>query len=324
MLSWAAAPPARAQATALPPPFELQGHRGWRGRWPENTLAGFEAALRLGVDTLELDLGLSAEGVPVLSHDPTLNPALTRDASGRWLAARGPAVNTLTVAALQAYDVGRIDPASAYARDYPEQQAVDGARMPTLAALFERVHALGGSAVRYNIETKIDPRQPELTPAPEAFVHALLPVVRAAGVGARVTVQSFDWRTQALVRRQAPELGLGYLTVRARWLDNLADERWTAGLRLQDHGGSVPRLVRAAAGERPGVVWSPFHRNLDPASLGEARALGLRVVPWTVNDPADMQRLLDWGVDGLITDHPERLRERMAARGMPLPPALRG
>ena len=90
---------------------------------------------------------------------------------------------------------------------------------------------------------------------------------------------------------------------------------WTAGLRLQDHGGSVPRLVQAVGARN----WSPFHGDLTEALLAQAHALGLKVIPWTVNDAAVMDKLLDWGVDGLITDHPDRLRTVMARRGMPLP-----
>jgi glycerophosphoryl diester phosphodiesterase len=96
--------------------------------------------------------------------------------------------------------------------------------------------------------------------------------------------------------------------------DNLADARWTAGRALAAHG-SVPKLVQTAQAQ----VWSPFHGNLTRELLAEARALGMAVIPWTVNEPADIERLLDWGVDGLISDHPERVRDAMARRGLPLP-----
>ena len=117
--------------------FDLQGHRGTRGLMPENTLAAFERALEIGVTTLELDIAITADGVPVISHDPALNPALTRDRSGQWLKATGPLIRSLTLEQLQAYDIGRVDPASAYGRQFPLQQARDGERVPTLAALFK-------------------------------------------------------------------------------------------------------------------------------------------------------------------------------------------
>jgi glycerophosphoryl diester phosphodiesterase len=133
-------------------------------------------------------------------------------------------------------------------------------------------------------------------------------------------VQSFDWRTLIEARRIAPEIHTACLTIESPNFDTMRAAQdgaspWHAGLRAADHGGSVPRLVRAAGCGS----WSPFWRNLTPALLSEARALGLRVLPWTVNDPAQMASLLDMGVDGIITDYPDRLRGLMAQRGMPLP-----
>ncbi|HXE48553.1 MAG TPA: glycerophosphodiester phosphodiesterase family protein, partial [Ramlibacter sp.] len=117
--------------------FDLQGHRGTRGHAPENTLPAFERALRIGVSTLELDIGITADGVVVISHDPFLNPAITRDAQGRWLAGTsGPLIKSLTLAQLQTYDIGRIDPDTPYGKAFSTQQPRDGTRMPALAALF--------------------------------------------------------------------------------------------------------------------------------------------------------------------------------------------
>ncbi len=295
--------------------FDLQGHRGARGLAPENTLAAFERALAIGVSTLELDVGITADGVPVIVHDIALNPATTRDPAGRWITA-SPLVRSLTLEELQRFDVGRSDPASSYARPFATQAPSDGERIPTLASLFARVEELGADPVRFNIETKIDPRRPADTADPDAFVRAILDAVREAGVLERVTLQSFDWRTLLAARRLAPGLATACLTTQGGNADvRDAAGTWTAGLRLADHG-SVPRLVKAAGC----AVWSPNFRHLDRRSVGEAQDLGLQVIPWTVNQPGDMARLLDWGVDGLITDFPDRLRELMATRGLALPP----
>jgi glycerophosphoryl diester phosphodiesterase len=296
--------------------FDLQGHRGARGLAPENTLAAFRTALALGVDTLELDVGVTRDGVVVIAHDQRLNPNLTRDAAGRWLAEPGPSIHSLTLAELQRYDVGRLQPGTRYAQGFAEQRPADGERIPTLAALFEMVRAAGNTRVRFNIETKLTPLEPGLAPGPEAFAAAVLAVVESHGLRDRVSVQSFDWRTLQAVQRLAPGVATVALTARQPFLDNVGDARWTAGLRLADHGGSVPRLVKALGAG----CWSPFHGDLDEASLAEARALGLTVVPWTVNEPAQMERLVKWGVDGLITDHPDRLRAVLSRLGKPLPP----
>lgn len=288
--------------------FDLQGHRGARGLEPENTLPAFARALDLGVSTLELDVGVTADGVVVVSHDPALNPAITRDASGRWLAGRGPRLSTLGFAQLQAYDVGRIDPETPYARTFAQQQPRDGARIPSLAQVFA-LAAERGAPVRFNIETKLSPKQPDATVSVEAMTDAVLQAVDQAGLADRVTIQSFDWRSLQRVQQRAPHIPTAYLTS-----SNVKDPAWTAGLRPEDHG-SVPRLVKAAGG----ATWAPGMGTLSEALVKEAQALGLRVVPWTVNEPADMERLVDWGVDGLITDYPDRLRAVLQRRGMPLP-----
>jgi glycerophosphoryl diester phosphodiesterase len=297
--------------------FDLQGHRGARGLAPENTLAGFETALFVGVTTLELDIAISADGVPVIHHDPALNPDITRDASGRWLQARGPAIHHLTVAELQAWDVGRINPASRYALDFAEQAPRDGERIPTLAALFERVRALGAHGVRFNIETKLQPGSAVPSASPEMFVRAILDVVRAHGMAQRVSLQSFDWRTLQLVRQFAPGLPTVFLTAQLPPFDTVTSGDWTLGRRAADFDTTAD-MVAAASGK----TWSPHHSNLSQAVLRRARALNLRVIPWTVNEIADMERLIDWGVDGLITDRPDRLRAVMQQRGMVLPPRV--
>jgi glycerophosphoryl diester phosphodiesterase len=295
--------------------FDLQGHRGARGLAPENTLPAFERALQIGVTTLELDVGVTADGLVVIHHDPFLNPAIARDAGGQWLTgSKGPLIRSLTLALLQAYDVGRINPEAPYAKTLDTQQPRDGTRVPTLASLFERVKALGAKDVRFNIETKINPGQPDDTVDPDAMTRVLLKVIQDAGMAQRVAIQSFDWRTLQLVQKIAPAIPTVYLTIQTTNNDNLRDGTWTAGFKIADHG-SVPRLVKAAGG----AVWSPNGGALTEAVVKEAQALGLQVIPWTINNPADMERLIAWGVDGIITDYPDRLRSVMQARGLPLP-----
>jgi glycerophosphoryl diester phosphodiesterase len=299
--------------------FDLQAHRGGRGLRPENTLASFENALRMGVTTLELDIAITADGIPVISHDPALNPFITRDAQGQWLKERGPLIKSLTLAQVQTYDVGRINPGSTYARDFPDQQGRDGMRIVPLASLFKLVNDLGSKDVHFDIETKIDPHEPQETLAPKEFVEELLAVIRDAGMVSRVMVQSFDWRTLELIHTMEPGLRTMYLTAQAPKFNTLKDGSWTAGHLLKDHGGSVPQLIKASAVDSKGVIWAPNYNDLSTALVKEAQSLGFQVIPWTVNQKPLMERLIEWGVDGIITDYPDRLREVMSQKGMPLP-----
>jgi glycerophosphoryl diester phosphodiesterase len=297
--------------------FDVQGHRGARGLAPENTIAAFERALAIGVDTLETDVAVTSDGVPVIAHDPYLNPSLVRGPDGVWLAGPGPAIRTLTLAQLAAYDVGRLDPASTYAKQFPVQQPVDGQRIPTLAAVL----ALGtGNKVRFNIETKLTPDQAHQTLEPEPFAILVVQAIRTAGLAQRATIQSFDWRTLREVNRIAPEIATVCLTIESANFDTVQRASgkaspWHAGLTLGDHNGSLPRLAKAAGCS----TWSMFWRNLTPEAVTEAHAIGLLVIPWTVNDPVEMGRLIDWQVDGIITDYPDRLRNVLSARGKRVP-----
>jgi glycerophosphoryl diester phosphodiesterase len=270
--------------------IDIQGHRGARGLFPENTLEGFLAAAALGVTAFELDVGLTADGVVVVSHDPALNPDLTRGASGAWLDGPGPLIRSLTRAELRAFDVGRLRPGSGTAVRFPDQAPIDGARIPELAAVLDAL-----PDARFTIEVKTDPGHPDWTAPPEVLADATLAVIDRAGAAARVILESFDWRMQRHVRHMRPEIRLAWLTcaetVResALWWDGIAD------------AASVPDCAAAEGGP----VWAPDHTDLTEAQVGRARALGLFVLPWTVNDPADMRRLIGWGVDGLISDRPD-------------------
>jgi len=315
--------PALTLAAALAPAptqaFDLQGHRGARGLRPENTLAAFTFALATGVTTLETDLAVTKDGVLVISHDPFLNPDLVREPDGRWLATRGLPIHSLTRAELERYDIGRLDPATAYARSLPEQQPEDGQRFPTLEQLFALVKAASRPA-RLNVETKIAPDGTFATIDAETFAALTVDAIRKAGLERDVTIQSFDWRTLIAAKKRAPEIGTVCLTIETERDDTVkrradAPSPWLGGLDLRSVDGSLPRLVKAAGC----ATWSPFWRNVTRASVDESHAFGLTVLPWTVNDPREMARLIDDGVDGLITDYPDRARRVMADKGIALP-----
>jgi len=273
------------------PRFELQGHRGARGLFAENTLEGFLAALDYGLDSFELDIAITADGVAVVVHDPCLNPDLTRGPDGAWLSPPGPAVHSLTLAELRHYDVGRARPGSDKALAHPLQRSFDGAVIPTLAELIEATRASG---IRLDVELKTDPQQPALTVLPAEMAEIAVRTATQGGALERLAIRSFDWRGLAYLRAHHPHVPLAWLT----------------GPR-QDH--TTPATVaEASASSRYRPTWAPLHTTLDQAMLDDAHTRGLRVVPWTVNDPADAARLIALGVDGLCTDRPDLIRRPVA------------
>jgi glycerophosphoryl diester phosphodiesterase len=301
--------------------FDIEAHRGGRALFPENTLASFANALSMGVDTLELDIGVTRDGVIVVSHERGLNPDLARGADGNYVAAPGTPFVKLSLDEVKQFDVGQIRPGSTYAAQFPDQHAVPGTQIPTLKELIDLVRRSGNQTVRLNIETKIDPNHPDESPPPERFVALLLDLVRAEKFEDRVMVQSFDWRTLQLVQKLAPEIPTVYLTIQVGREPTVFPDKateWTAGFNPADHGKSIPATIKAAGG----AIWSPYSRDVTPALVSESHALGLKVVVWTVNQPADMARLIDMGADGIISDRPDLLRKAASEKGIALPAAF--
>jgi glycerophosphoryl diester phosphodiesterase len=261
-----------ARWSAATKDIEVQGHRGCRGLRPENTMAAFEHAAALGVDVLELDLGLTRDGVLAVIHDPEIKPEICRGL-GKLSSRR---VRDLSFAELQTLDCGsRRNP------KYPEQKPVAGQRIPRL----EQVLNLLASAKRLgaNIEIKTFSDRPDETLPPKRFAEVLVPLIINRGLERRVTVQSFDPRAlQAVASVSKDRLELAAL----------ADRR-------ADFDGMI-----RATGAR---ILSPRHTELRREDVARFQARKLRVIPWTVNDPARMRELIAWGVDGIITDRPDLL-----------------
>jgi len=300
--------------------FDLQGHRGARGLMPENTLPGFATALGIGVTTLEMDLAVTADSEVVVIHNPRFEPEIARHAGGKWLQQSSPSIHSMTLAKVKSYDVGRLNPAGDYAKRYPEQQSLDGVSVPTLGEVFELVDQSGNQSVRFNIEIKINPEKPELTLAPTQFAQAVIKVVRKYQMEGRVSLQSFDWRALQQVQELAPDITTSYLTVDQRWLNNLqtgipGPSPWLNGLDIDDFEGSAARAIKAAGGD----IWSSYHREIDAETIALAHQLGLSVNVWTVNETSRMRELIAMGVDGIITDYPDRLRQVILELGLPAP-----
>ncbi len=293
------------------PAFELQGHRGARGLFPENTLEGFAAAIHLGVDALELDVAITRDGVPVVFHDMTLSPEIARDATGAWITRADIAIHRLTRLQLAEYDVGRLRPGSAYAARHPDQVALDGTRIPDLEAVLRLTAAAG---VRADIELKSSPERPDLTTAPEDIADRVMALVDRLDAVEGVDLRSFDWRSLLHLRRTRPDL-------RLTWLTDARTERGHARWWGPSSPADPVAAVMAVADRATSLCWAPEAGGLTLQRVTAAREAGLRLVPWTVNDPALMRRLMDWGVDGICTDRPDLAREAMRAAGLPAPPS---
>ncbi len=289
--------------------IDIIGHRGAAGLAPENTLAAFGKACELGVDAIELDVFLTADGKIVVHHDYSLNPEITRNPNGEWLNHPGPAIKELTLAKLKAYDVGRLKPGARYSRRYPDQQPVDGERIPTLGEVISLLETTCEPANQLWVEIKTNPEKPHLTPAPELVVAAVVPLLRGQNFAKRARILSFDWRALAHVQKIAPEIPVVYLSHVGERFNTIQPGQpgaspWMAGLDIDDFNGSIPQAVQAAGGKN----WAPYHKYLTSALLAEAHQLEIEVYVWTVDSRSEMVRMIEMGVDGIISNRPDILK----------------
>ncbi|WP_030465535.1 glycerophosphodiester phosphodiesterase [Lentzea aerocolonigenes] len=292
--------------------FDLQAHRGGIGLTVESTLKAFGKALELGVTTLELDLQITEDGREVITHDRKTNPSKCLDTAPAFpgdpeFPYAGKYVKDLTFAQVRTLDCG-----STRWSQYPDQELSPGARMPTLAELFDLARRHRAWGVRFNIETKVEAAAPHETAPREQFVRRAVHEIRRSGFLANVTIQSFDWGTLMRLREVEPRIPLVALT-QPEFLR--PGSPWTGGLNLDDFGGSVARAVKSFGAK----ALSPVHTMTTKELVTEARGQGLAVIPWTVNEESRMHEMIDTGIDGLITDYPDRLRKVLKERGFKLP-----
>ena len=324
--------PETYQAEGRPPSarevegFDLQAHRGGRGEFTESSWPAYEHAIGLGATTLELDIVLTSDGVPVVWHDLVLEPEKCRDTDPAkdddpafpYVGAR---IHNLTWEQLVTVEC------DLPLAEFPDQKVAEGNRLLQLGELFER--AADAENVRFNIETKIDADDPEASANPEEIVSAILGEIDRAGVDERVTIQSFDWRTLEIVHDLRPEIPLVMLWSGRTWVPGSA---WTGSVDYDEVSGDVIE----AAGRLNISVLSPSHSGpwqtrpepgsvtavlMAPAEfITRAHATDLLVVPWTVNDEETMHALIDAGADGIITDYPSRLAALLDDQGIPYRP----
>ncbi|MBF0118409.1 MAG: glycerophosphodiester phosphodiesterase [Desulfobacterales bacterium] len=313
--------------------IEVYGHRGARALVPENVIQGYKTSLKIGVDWVDMDIGVTNDRVVVVTHDIFLNPDIVRTHDGKFFAKsledfkksvppekfdefiKPYLIKNLTLKELQKYDVGKINPESPYSKYFPDQIAINGAYIPTLREVIQFVNETTKNQVSFQIEIKTDPSHPDWTFNPEEFAVELYKVLKEEDDIYRFEVQSFDWRCLYELQKINSKIKTSYLT------SNIS-KLWTGGKLLEDYNNSIPQMIKSLGG----FCWGPEDIELTKLSLDEAHKLGLKVVVWTwpehigTSFPTDIYiRLIDWGVDGIITDDPGRLNSLLEARGYILP-----
>ncbi len=277
------------------------GHRGAPASLPENTLAGFQHCIDIGADGIELDVLLTRDGIPVVTHNANLMAATTRGPDGQWLDQTGPAIAEMTLAELQSFDIGGCRPGSDYAQRHPDQTPLAPTPVPTLDDVLALI-AAAPRPIQVLVELKHEPNQPDGASA-EAYVEAAAEVVARHDLFAHTVVHAFNWQILSAAARLAPQWTRSHLSVsRASYPDGTLypGSPWLDGIAA-DADQMLQQLADRGAG-----IWSPYFRDLTPRSLELAQRLGLQVMTWTVNDTEDLNREIQRGLDGVITDCPKQ------------------
>ena len=305
---------------------EIYAHRAGRGLMPEQTLAAYRGSLRLGVDYVDMDVNMTKDNVLVITHDLGLNPNLTRDPEGSWITKAVP-IHRMMLKEVQKYNVGKLKPGTEYASFFPHQYPHKFAKIPTLKEVIQYVKKIAGDQVGFQIEIKNDPAKPEMSAAAAEYATALYKLLKEENVLNRTEIQAFDWKCLIELQKLDPDIKTAYLTEQtAETVTDSESEIWLAGLKPKDYGYSFPRMIQHLGG----YCWEPYEMDITGKDIQEAHRLGLKVVAWgwpemekTENNYKQIEKMIDWGIDGIIVDRPDILRGLLAARGYNLPKGFR-
>lgn len=308
--------------------FDLEAHRGGRDVRPENTLYSYAYAIELGATSIECDMQLTKDGQIVMSHNPILNSDITRDENGNYIENNKYDIRLMTVDELKKFDVGVMDPnCGEYYDLHGKTQFTYDAKIPTLEELMQLIQSYGDKNIVLNIETKSYPDPASAgyknNADPKKFVEVFNNIVKKYDMEDRVVLQSFDWQTLIEMKKLNPNISTSALwQEQPSWGRDSESLRryekkkspWLGGLDIKDYQGNPVKAAHAIGAD----IISPYYTEISKQDVDEAHSLGMKVVPWTVNNEKDMTMLLDMGVDGIISDKPWLLKQVLEKRNIKL------
>ena len=288
--------------------IKIYGHRGARGDLPENTLDSFQYLFDHLIGAYETDILISKDLIPVIIHDFKLDPSFTQDGNGEWITDENIKIFDLTYKELSKYDVGTLNKLSKYGRNFANQKSLPNQKIPKLEDLLNLTAKNQSENLIINLEIKSTPAQENLTPLPEEMVRLVLDVVNNSALNDKIIYSSFDWRVLREVRDQNPHAPRAYLTELhqsgSKISGTIYDQSpWMDFIPLKN-AVELPRLIASLGGR----AWHPYYRDISKKMIDISHEENLAVNVWTVNDEDDMLKMIEYGVDGIITDYPLRLK----------------
>ena len=294
----------------------IYGHRGARGEIVENSIEGFEHTFALGIKAIEFDVLISQDKIPVLSHDFHLDPSMTKDEAGNWLKDSELKIFDKSYDELSKYNIVSFDPESKYGKRFKKQKTVMNAKIPKLSDLFELALKENNKDVFLNLEIKSTPIRTGLTPSPSDTVSLILKDIDKYKLEDRIVISSFDWRILTELKKLNPKILRSFLTLQqdlsTKKKTIFEDSPWLGKKFPLDDLFLLPKIIKSLEGH----VWSVFYRDVTKQNIDLAHELGLAVIVWTVNRESDIVRMIEYGVDGIITDYPKKMQDICLSRNI--------
>ena len=289
--------------------IKIYGHRGARGNLPENTLESFSFLFENKIFAFETDVLISKDLVPVITHDFRLDINMTKDADENWISDENIKIYDLTYEEILKYDVGSINKLSRYGRRFLNQKSLPNQKIPKLSDIFDLINSKSIDDIVLNLEIKSTPVEDNLTPSPKEMVSIIKKEIEKSKLKEKILISSFDWRILKEFSIQMPNIARGYLSFQQNsgvkiektiyknspWMD----------LALAFKEYDLPILIKQIGGK----VWCPFYRDITKKDVDMAHEEGLVVNVWTVIKENDMMKMIEYGVDAIITDYPLVLKK---------------
>ena len=283
--------------------IKIYGHRGARGDLPENTLESFKYLFENNIHAYETDILISKDFIPVITHDFRLDPSYTKDINDNWIEDENIKIIDLTYDQILQFDVGTLNKLSKYGRKFVNQKSLQNQKIPKLSELLKLTSDNIVEDLLINLEIKSTPVEKNLTPEPDEMVKIIIDEVSRSNLEDKIIYSSFDWRVLREIKERDSKIPRAYLTsgVRGKIYDK---SPWLDFTPLHN-GVELPELIKALGGS----AWHPNYKDVNKEIVQISHDKGLPVNVWTVNRESDMLRMIDYGVDGIMTDYPLKLKE---------------
>lgn len=289
--------------------IKIYGHRGARGDLPENTLESFKYLFKNNINAYETDILISKDLIPVITHDFRLDPSFTKDNEGNWITDENIIIFDLSYDELLEFDVGSLNKLSRYGRRFVNQKTLENQKIPKLSELLELSSKNKSENLLINLEIKSTPDEENLTPTPEEMVKLVMKEVNKSNLQNKIIISSFDWRTLTEIKNLYPEISRAYLSFQQQAgikIKNTIYNRspWMSYLPFFEKY-ELPKIIKSQGGK----AWHPYHKDITKKLVDISHQEDLPVNVWTVNEENDMLKMIEYGVDGIMTDYPLRLKE---------------